>query len=79
MGVNKFTANLFLEGDSSWLSPEYIFRLAMLRYWNRLCKLDNSFICKQIFNYDFENLKKYTWEFNIKQIFMKKMCRSIYL
>ena len=25
MGVNKFTAYLFLQGDSSWLSPEYIF------------------------------------------------------
>ena len=47
-----------------------IFRLAMLRYWNRLCKLDNSFICKQIFNYEIDNLKKYTWVFNIKQIFM---------
>ena len=70
MGVNKFTANLFLQGDSGWLSPEYIFRLAMLRYWNRLCKLDNSFICKQIFNYEIDNLKKYTWVFNIKQIFM---------
>ena len=42
----------------------------MLRYWNRLCKLDNSFICKQIFNYEIDNLKKYTWVFNIKQIFM---------
>ena len=30
MGVNKFTANLFLQGDSGWLFPEYIFRLAML-------------------------------------------------
>ena len=64
MGVNKFTANLILQGDSGWLSPEYIFRL---RYWNRLCKLDNSFICKQIFNYEFDNLKKYTWVYNIKK------------
>ena len=48
MGVTKFRANLFLQGDSGWLSPEYIFRLAMSRYWNRLCKLDNSSICKQI-------------------------------
>ena len=61
MGVNKFTANLFLQGDSGSLSPHYIFRLALLRYWNRLCKLDNSFICKQ---------KKCTWVFNIKLIFM---------
>ena len=58
MGVNKFRANLFSQGDSDWLSPEYIFRLAMLRYCNRLCKLYNSFICKQIFNYEFDNLKK---------------------
>ena len=57
MGVNKFTENLFLEGDSGWLSPEYIFRLAILIYWNRLFNLDNSFIFKQSFNYEFENLK----------------------
>ena len=70
MGVNKFTASLFLQGVSGWLSSEYIFKLAMLKYWNRLCKLDNSFICKQIFNYKIDNLKKYTWVFNIKQTFM---------
>ena len=26
MGVNRFTANLFLQGDSGWLSPECIIR-----------------------------------------------------
>ena len=60
MGVTKYRANLFVQGDSGCLSPAYIFRLALLKYWNRLCKLDNSFICKQIFNYEIDNLKKNT-------------------
>ena len=37
LGVNKFTANLFLQGDSGWLPPKYLFYLSALRYWNKLC------------------------------------------
>ena len=54
LGVNKFTANLFLQGDSGWLPPKYLFYLSALRYWNKLCQFDNTCIPKQIFNWTFQ-------------------------
>ena len=67
--VNKFTANLFLQGDSGWLPPKYLFYLSALRYWNKLCQFDNTHIPKQIFNWTFQFKKHYTWVKNIQKVF----------
>ena len=69
LGVNKFTANLFLQGDSGWLPPKYVFYLSALRYWNKLCQFDNTRIPKQIFNWTFQFKKHYTWVKNIQKVF----------
>ena len=54
LGVNKFTANLFLQGDSGWLPPKYVFYLSALQYWNKFCQFDNAHIPKQIFKRTFQ-------------------------
>ena len=71
LGVNKFTANLFLQGDSGWLPPKFLFYLSALRYWNKLCQFNNTRIPKQpkqIFNWTFQ-FKKHTWVKNIQKVF----------
>ena len=79
MGVNKYAPNMFLQGDSGWLPPKYIFHKAMLRYWNRLCSLDNSVIAKQIFNCVLHTGNtNSTWMNNVKQIFQALNLMSAY-
>ena len=65
LGVSKNAANLFLQGDSGWLTPEYLFQLDMLKFWNRLCNMENHHICKQIFNLEFHSHKRNSWMYNI--------------
>ena len=68
LGVNKFTENLFLQGDSGWLPTKYLFYLSALRYWNKLCQFDNTHIPKQVFNWTFQFKKHYTRVNNIQKV-----------
>ena len=51
----------------------------MLRYWNRLCTLDNSVIAKQIFNCTLhDNNATNTWMANVKQVFQSLSLMSAF-
>ena len=58
LGVHRFAANAAVEGDMGWC-PNYIHRtLNVLRYWNRLIKLNDNRLTKKIFNFDYTTDKK---------------------
>ena len=42
LGVHKFTANLFLEGELGWFTSIIRLQLAMLRMCNRLTQMDRN-------------------------------------
>ena len=49
LGVNRFAANLAINGDMGW-TPSHIRRkLAMVRYWNKLVSMEDNIIAKRVF------------------------------
>ena len=56
LGVHRFAPVAGLEGDMAWLSPQFRIRrwLKMLRYWNRLVKMNNNRCTKAVFNWAYE-------------------------
>ena len=51
MGVHRFAPIAGLEGDMAWMCPQYRRWLAMLRFWNKLIKMDNTRLVKRIFEW----------------------------
>ena len=51
LGVNLFTPILSIQGDIGWQLCQTRIELNMLRYWNRLLKMDDNRIglCKHLF------------------------------
>ena len=49
LGVHKFAANNVLHGDMGWLPTKIRHKISMLRYWNRLIKMDNDRLTRIIF------------------------------
>ena len=54
LGVNKFAAIPFLEGDIGWVPNIIRQKKRMLRFWNRLLKLEPSRLTKKIFLLEYE-------------------------
>ena len=53
LGVHKFAPTLALQGDMGWMLTENRQCLSVLRFWNRLLKLPDNRLTKQIFIDDF--------------------------
>jgi ssDNA-binding Zn-finger/Zn-ribbon topoisomerase 1 len=49
LGVHRFAPTAALHGDMAWISLKYTRYIAMLRFWNRLIKMDNSRLTKRVF------------------------------
>ena len=54
-----------------WLPSNYSRKLEVFRYWNRLMKLENHRITKQVFLFDYQSQSKYTWSSYIKSLFIE--------
>ena len=54
LGVHRFAPVAAISGDIGWLPSKYRRWLNMLRYWNRLVKLNDNRITKIIFKSDYE-------------------------
>lgn len=67
LGVNKFTPIHGLYGECSWLLCKYRQWGNMIRYWNRLVKLDDNRLTKKIFQYDVANCGE-NWSGDILKI-----------
>ena len=53
LGVGRFAPILALHGDTGWLPCRYRRWVNVLRYWNRLVKMDNSRLTKRVFEEDY--------------------------
>ena len=49
LGVHRFAPTAGVQGDMAWLSLKYRRYIAMLKFWNRLIKMDDSRLTKKIF------------------------------
>ncbi len=54
MGVHPKTPLLALEGDTEWLHPSVRRHVEMLRFWNRVLKMDENRITRRIFDYNYK-------------------------
>ena len=77
LGVNKFTATLFLEGEMGWTPPEIRRKICMLRYWNRLVRLDQNRLTYTLFLTDYNNGGY--WCDSVRKIFEELELSEIYL
>ena len=80
LGVHRFAPIAALHGDMAWLSLKYTRYIAMLRFWNRLIKMDNSRLTKRIFlwchdypdNTYCEDIKKISDIMNLSHVYHTK-------
>eukprot|EP00732_Lithocolla_globosa_P001538 Lithocolla_globosa_v1_NODE_782_length_3286_cov_3.792634.p1 type:complete len:976 gc:universal NODE_782_length_3286_cov_3.792634:2974-47(-) len=52
LGVSRKTANAVVQGELGWTLPVVRRKTAMIRYWNRVSKMDASRIPSRIFNWN---------------------------
>lgn len=71
LGVHSFSPVLLLTGDTGWLPSTYRRWGSMLRFWNRLIKMDNDRLTKKVFEFDYAKGIN-NWSFDIKEV-MKKL------
>ena len=55
LGVNRFTPMLGLEGEMGWLPPKYRRDIDMIRYYNRVCRMGEDRLPKQIMKYQIQH------------------------
>ena len=48
LGVHKFAMTAALYGDMAWLSLKFSRYISMLRFWNRLIKMENTRLTKRV-------------------------------
>ena len=68
LGVHRFAPVAGLEGDMAWLSPQYRRWLSILRYWNRLLKMNDDRLPKKMFNYMLTQEESSNWCNNVSNI-----------
>ena len=79
LGVHRFASTEALLGDMGWPTARSRHKLLLLKYWNRLCNLDDSRITKKIFNWDrrFCN-NRGTWSYCVKHLFSEIDCEDLF-
>ena len=65
--VNRFTSNACIIGDMGWTDLNVIRKIRLLKFWNRLIKIEESRVIKQVFLYDYDKCKR-NWCSEIKKI-----------
>ena len=58
LGVHPKTPLLALEGDTGWVHPNVRRHIEMLRFWNRVLKMDESRLTRKMFEYAYRMCKK---------------------
>ena len=68
LGVNKFAPILAIQGEIGWQLCKTRIDISMLRYWNRILKMESNRLSKIVFDWEYE-LNGDTWTSYIKNIF----------
>ena len=67
LGVHKFYPLPALIGDIGWLPCHIRRQINILRFWNRLIKLDDNRLTKNVFHWDYE-FKINNWSSEVENI-----------
>ena len=67
MGLNRFSANLVLQGDTGWTPINISIKLNMLRLWNRICMLPEHRVPYRILKWEL-NIGVNNWVKDIESI-----------
>ena len=67
MGVHNFTPVPAIQGDMGWLTCKYRKQLNMVRFWNRLIKMPDDRLTKQVFLSEYDSIYQ-NWTKSIKTI-----------
>lgn len=78
LGVHKFVPNAALTAEMAWLKPLYSRYLCIIRFWNRLLKMDENRITKRVFIEDYNKCHK-NWSHNVKMILSKLDIEHCYI
>lgn len=63
LGVHKFAPRVATNGDVGWLPCKERHWYNIVRLWNKLIRMDDSRVCKQVFNWDPERcLNNWSWD-----------------
>ena len=68
LGVHKFAPIIAVQGDMGWKTSRHRRMLHIMRYWNRLIKMNDARLTKKIFRWDFECIGD-NWTRNLEIIF----------
>ena len=79
LGVHKYAPNLAINGDMGWIGSGVRRKVEMLRYWNRLMKMDSERLTKKFFTWDF-NKRTATgnWNSDIYKLFLSLDMTDVY-
>ena len=77
LGVHSFTAIPALQGEMGWKPSKFRKYINILRFWNRLLKMPDERMTKQIFYNDF-NLKNNNWCAKVKYILKLIDCEELF-
>ena len=76
LGVHKYACNEFLNGEMGWFPTKLRHKMSLLRYWNRLIKMQDNRIAKILFEYEYQ--RKGFWCETIHSIFNEIDMQDIY-
>ena len=68
MGVNSKTPIHVLTGDMMWLTTKVRIFLEIIKYYNRLIKMDHSRLTYKVFEYDLQNISNENWSGDLETI-----------
>ena len=79
MGVHRFAPIESLLGDMGWSSAKARHNGLILRFWNRLCDLDESRITRKVFDWDrLYTSKRGTWTYCVRHLMEDMECRELF-
>ena len=79
MGVHRFAPIDALLGDMGWSTARNRHKLLALKYWNRLCNLDESRVTRKVFDWDRSFCNKIgTWSYSVKQSLSEIDCEEYF-
>ena len=70
LGVHSKAPLLAIEGDIGWIDTQIRQNVEMLRFWNRVIKMDDARLTRKIFDFDYSNNNSVqNWSSNIRELF----------
>ena len=79
LGVHQFASTNCLLGDMGWVSANTRHKLLILKYWNRLCEMNEFRVTKKIFIWDISHShRKGTWSYCVKNILSDIGCEDLF-